>query len=120
MEKCIPTEPVKEKLRDLRKYIPDAEDLVVEFAQYLADQLGTGDLYPFGFAFRYDYDVKSLYHGRHGGGQPINHKLARMLWKNYALILSYFSRIVDVVLPPKFASKTKRIFEKTPRTRKMW
>jgi len=119
---AIPKEPVIEKLRNLRKYLPGAEEIVVEFTKYFADDLErkrSDDLYPFGFAYRYDYDTKSLYHGRHGGGGLIKHKLAKLPWENYALILSYFSKVADAVCPPEFAAKTKRIF-KRPRTTKTW
>ena len=39
LEGAISTEPIKEKLRNLRQYMPNQKDTIYDFGAYLADRL---------------------------------------------------------------------------------
>ena len=46
--KAVSTEPIKEKLRNLREHLPQQEDVTYDFATYLAERLNP-KLVPEGF-----------------------------------------------------------------------
>ncbi len=110
LEGAISTEHIKGKLRELKKYLPDAPDVILEFAKYFADQINP-ELFPIGYALSYDYSTLSLEQGIHGDGTRIHHELARMPHENYVLIRDYFSKIADIVCPTEFGSEAKELFE---------
>ncbi len=108
--RLVSTDEIREKLMNIEEYMPQLPNVVVEFANYLADHLNP-KLVPAGFALSYAYGIVSLYRGKHGNGQPIHHKLAKMPRGEYIKIKNYFDEIVDVVAEPEFASEAKKEFQ---------
>src|SRR3989344_4941338 len=71
LEEAISMIPVKEKLRDLEKYMPKSDDTIHDFGRYLADRLNDR-LVPEGFNLGAELALYDLQTGIDGfTGQPI-------------------------------------------------
>ena len=76
LEDQIPTEPLKEKLRNLYEYLPNKDQTLYDFAAYLADRIRNPNLTPQGFALTAQLALYDLGKGVDGfTREPINNGL---------------------------------------------
>jgi hypothetical protein len=109
LEKTLSMEPVKAKLKNLREHMPDQEDVVYDFASYLADRLNS-ELVPEGFYMASQLVLYDLQKGVSGfPSNPIPSSLAGYPPQMYAFLNMYVSQIADAVCPPEFAEGVKRM-----------
>lgn len=100
----IQTNEVKEKLTNLREYMPKQEDIIYDFGKFLADRLNPR-LNPHGFNLALEltlYDIKT---GR--GEIPI--ELSGYPTQVYAGLSLYFDDIAKAVLPSEFYAEFKKV-----------
>ena len=111
IKKPISMEPVKEKLRNLEKYLPDKEKMVYEFGNYLADILNPA-LVPFGFNLAAEHALYDIQVGVNSfTKEPISTRLAGYPPQIYALLRSEIPYIAEAVCPEDFAKGVREVFE---------
>ena len=75
LENAISMEPISEKLRNLKQYMPDQNDVVYKFGEFLAGRLNP-KLVPQGFVLAAKLALYDLQEGVDGfSGQPIRSSL---------------------------------------------
>ena len=112
LENLILTEPVKEKLKNFRKYLPEEDDFTCQFASYLASRLNP-KLFPEGFSLMYTLAVADL---RRGGiydsrnvKVPINLiGYPDVIYDQLEMKMPY---IAEAVCPPEFAREVRKNYE---------
>ena len=102
----LQTEPVKEKLRNLQKYLPGQSPLVYEFGKYLADYLHP-ELYPEGFSLMCRTALQYIKQGKDFRDRPISKALVGHDPKIYERLENTIPQIIDAVCPPEFARAVK-------------
>ena len=112
LEGMIPTEPIKEKLRNLRQYMPKRDDIIYEFGAYLADRLNP-ELVPEGFNMIVERALHDLQKGTNGcTGQPIrNSRLVGNPPIMYGLLRTQIPDIAAAVCPEDFAKGVRECYE---------
>ena len=103
LEEAISTEPIKEKLRNLRQYMPNEQDELYEFGTYLAGRLNSR-LVPSGFNMAAELALHDLQNGVDGcTRQSINSKLVGFPPVMYILLRTQVPKIAEAVCPEDFA-----------------
>ncbi len=111
IEGAISTEPVKEKLRNLRQYMPDQQDVVYDFGAYLADRLNP-ELVPQGFNMATELALYDLQKGVNGStGQPIRSRLIGYPPVIYESLRMQVPEIAEAVCPEDFAKGVREFHE---------
>ena len=111
LEGAISTEPVKEKLRNLRQYMPDQQDVTYDFGAYLADMLNP-ELVPQGFNMAAELVLYDLQKGVDGfTRQPIRSKLVGYPLVIYGLLRMQVPEIAEAVCPEDFAKGVREFYE---------
>jgi len=109
--KAISTEPIKEKLRNLKEHMPDQQDVIYDFAEYLADRLNP-ELVPEGFNMAMELALYDLQQGVDGfTGQPIQSRLVGYPAPIYALLRMQVPEIADAVCPEDFAQGVRKMYD---------
>lgn len=68
--------PGVDRLRQLEKYLPNQSEMVYEYARFLADRIGDGEIVPLGFAIAAELAIYDLSRGVNGfTGERINNSL---------------------------------------------
>jgi hypothetical protein len=118
LENAISMVEVKQKLRNLRKYLPDQTDFVYDFASYLAARLNP-ILAPVGFNLTTETVLYDLRKGVSGfSDEPIPSNLIGYPTQMYAVLGAFtIPQIVDVVCPKEFAEEVRKVQEEV---RKKW
>lgn len=113
-EKAIQTKEVKEKLKNLRKYLPGQEQIVYDFAAKLADRLNP-ELVPAGFNTAAELLLYDAQKGVDGyTGQPLggHFHLIGYLPQLYAALRMSIPDIAEAVCPEDFAKGVKEFQDK--------
>lgn len=101
----------KQKLANLREYLPDADPNLCEFAAYLATRLNS-ELVPTGFAMACQLVLYDLQSGVDGfTGKRIGGNLVGFPSIFYVLLERDIPRLADAVLPADFAAELKSFTE---------
>jgi len=109
--KAVSTEPIKEKLRNLREHLPQQEDVTYDFATYLAERLNP-KLVPEGFNMVAELALYDLQKGVNGfTGQPIQSRLVGYPPMIYSLLKMQVPDIADVVCPQDFAQGVRKMYD---------
>ncbi len=112
LDEVLSMEPVREKLRNLRQYMPDQEETVYRFGEFLAERLKNPELVPLGFCLEATLSLYDLQKGVDGyTGKPINSALVGYPQIVYNLLYSYIPAIAEAVCPEDFAKGVKQAFE---------
>lgn len=111
--KAISMKPVKEKLRNLKEYLPGEDDFMYGFGKYLAERLNP-ELIPEGFNLACELTIDEL---RKGGDYGKYGKV-----KVPPSLVGYPSVLYDVLrmripdfakaaCPPEFAEEVNKVYE---------
>ncbi|PJE81236.1 hypothetical protein COU58_03555 [Candidatus Pacearchaeota archaeon CG10_big_fil_rev_8_21_14_0_10_32_42] len=111
IDEVISMEPVKEKLKNLRKYMPNQDDTIYDFGAYLADRLNP-ELFSQGFNMAAELALYDLQTGVDGfSGQPIRSRLVGYPSMIYGLLSMQVPQIAEAVCPEDFAKGVKDFYE---------
>ncbi|HUW43418.1 MAG TPA: hypothetical protein VMV95_00440 [Bacillota bacterium] len=109
--KAISMEPIKEKLKGLREHMPDQQDVIYDFATYLADRLNP-ELVPQGFNMAAELALYDLEKGVDGfTGQPIQSRLVGYPSMIYRLLRMQVPQIAEAVCPEDFAQGVRKMYD---------
>lgn len=101
--------PIKEKLRNLQKYMPNEKELIYQFGRFLADRLNS-ELVPTGFLVAMQTALYDLQKGVDGySGQLISNKLVGYPPIIYSLLSMRFMDITHAVCPDDFAKDVEQV-----------
>ena len=111
--KAISTEEMKEKLRNLKEYMPKEEDVLYSFGRYLAKRLeGHPELVPEGFNVTVELALHDLQKGIDGYTQkPIQSRLVGYPPIIYSLLRMRTPDIAKAVCPEDFAEGVRKMYE---------
>jgi len=110
-EKAIAMEPVKEKLRNLRTYMPKAHDGIYTFGQLLAERLNP-EIVPDGFYLAAELLVDELQKGVDGrSGKKIINSLTDNPPVVYWVLRREIPNIAKAVCPEDFAAGVKTAYD---------
>ncbi len=110
---AISMEPVKDKLKNLKDYIPKGDDFLYDFGAYLADRLNP-ELVPVGFNFACEASIEDL---RRGGDYGEHGKVDVPLSLTgyppamYGLLRMRIPEIAKAVCPLEFAEEVKKVYD---------
>ena len=111
LEGAISTEPIKEKLKNLRQYMPNQQDVIYDFGAYLADRLNP-ELVSQGFNMAAELALYDLQKGVDGvTGQPIRSRLVGYPPVIYGLLRMQVPEIAEAVCPEDFAKGVREFYE---------
>ena len=111
-EEAISTEPIKEKLRNLRQYMPNQIDVIYDFGAYLADRLNP-ELVSQGFDMAAELVISDLQMGvDESTGQPIRSRLVGYSPVIYGLLRTQVPKIAEAVCPEDFAKGVREFYER--------
>nr|MBA4405006.1 hypothetical protein [Nanoarchaeum sp.] len=109
IDDAIPMGPVKDKLRNLREYLPGQIDEIYELGIYLADRLND-EIVPEGFNMAVELLFYDLQTGIDGfTGKPMSSHLAGQPFILYAILRSQIPYIARAVCPEDFANGVERV-----------
>lgn len=112
---AISMEDIKEKLKNLREYLPNQEESIYNFCSYLTGYLNP-KLVPEGFNMAIELAFYDLGTGINGlTGKSVRNSLSRRPLAVYALIRRNIPEILDVVCPEDFANEVKEIIKEIQR-----
>lgn len=112
LEKAIATEPIKQKLRELPKYMPKADEVLCRFASFLADRIGSDELVPEGFMITAELALYDLNKGISGfPNKPLPSNLVGYPPQIYALLGMSVPRIAKAVCPEDFAAGVQKFYD---------
>jgi len=108
---AISTGPIVEKLRNLRDYMPNQEDVIYKFGAYLAERMDNQpEIVPTGFNIAASLALYDLEKGVNGfTGQPIRNSLVGYPSQIYGLLEMTVPRMAEAVCPPEFAQGVKEM-----------
>jgi hypothetical protein len=108
MSDAIQTDEIKAKLRDLKAYLPERDDVTYKFGSYLAERLeGHPELLPMGFKMAAELALYDLEKGVNGfTSEPIRSSLVGYPMM-YRLMSMEIPNIADAVCPPEFAKEVR-------------
>lgn len=107
--KAISMEPIKERLQNLREYMPGEDEIVYQFGTFLANRLNP-ELLPAGFNLSTELAISDLRRGIDGySGQPIRHKLSGYPPIIYTLLRMRVPDIAYAVCPQGFAKEVEQL-----------
>lgn len=111
LENAISMEPVKEKLRNLKEYMPGEDQTIYDFGEFLADRLNS-IVVPRGFYLATELALCDL---RAGIGRFGRHQVKSSLVGYSPVIYDrigiYIPNIAKAVCPEDFAERVKQISE---------
>jgi hypothetical protein len=109
----ISTEPVIEKLKNLREYMPEEEETIYQFGAYLADKIGEhSKLAPQGFKIAADLGLYDLQEGVDGfTGKPIQSSLVGYPPQIYTLLGMRIADLADATCSEEFAKEVRAFDE---------
>jgi hypothetical protein len=108
-EQIILTEPIKEKLRNLRDYMPGQDETTYQFGAYLAERLNP-EIVPQGFYLAAQLALYDLENGVDGfTRQPIRNELAGLPLLMYIILQGKIVSIAEAVTPADFASDVRKM-----------
>lgn len=113
----IPMVPVKEKLRNLKQYIPGISDEIDIFGNYLAGKLPS-NASPEGFVaatlqILYDLTLYNTY-----CGEKITKTSTESPELVYLELENAIPRIAELLHPGDFVNEVKKVYEETKKTEK--
>ena len=109
IEDALDMNQVKQKLTNLRDYMPNQHESVYEFGRLLSERLNP-TLVPIGFNLTAEQLVEDLRKGVDSySGKPIRGKLAGMPKQLYAIWGMFIDQIAEAVCPEDFAQGVKEI-----------
>lgn len=109
LENAIDMTPIKEKLRNLKAYIPDAEEVMCDFAAYLAERINPR-VVPMGFVIGAELAIYELENNiTKYTSKPSS--LFGYSPEMYALMRVAVPQIVDAVCPEEFARGVKEVYD---------
>ena len=112
LEGVISTEPIKEKLRNLRQYMPNQEDVIYKFGAYLAERLYP-ELNPGLFVMAVELALYDLQRGVDGfTGEPIRSKLVGYPPVIYKMLRMHVPDIAEAVCPEDFAKGIREFYSR--------
>jgi len=110
---AISMEPVKEKLRNLKDYIPKGDDFLYGFARYLADRLNP-ELVPMGFNLACELAIEDLKRGGdygEDGKMDVPSSLIGYPPMMYGLLRMRIPEITKATCPSEFAEEVNKVYE---------
>jgi len=111
IDTAIPMEPVKEKLRNLPQYMPEVDETVYKFGEFLADRLRPR-LDSIGFSVSAELALCDLQTGiDRYSNQPIRTRLAGCQPMIYGFLRTKVSDIAEAVCPEDFARGVREFQE---------
>lgn len=112
LENLISTESMKEKLKDLRKYLPEEDDFTCQFASYLASKLNP-EIFPGGFNLAYVLAVADLKRGGIYDTGNVKVPIDLVGYPNiiYVQLEMKILHIAEAVCPPEFAKEVRKNYE---------
>ena len=110
---AILTEPIKEKLRNLREYIPNQESVLYQFGGLLAERLGGHPtINPIGFNLVAQLTLHDLETGVSPGQSfPIKQSLVGYPTLIYAILRTQIPVIAKATCPEDFAQGIKEFYD---------
>ena len=112
IDQRISMEPVREKLRNLRKFMPGKHDLVYELGAYLADNLSSPED-PKVFELAALQSLYELERGIDRFNNPIKNELVGHLHDTYEILKEYVPGIAKATCPEDFAKAVKDSWKQT-------
>ena len=109
METALPMKEAKERLSNIREYMPGADSFLAEFASYLATRLNP-QLVPMGFVMACNlviYDIQKSSSGGNHGHNPVPHRLTGQPPMIYGILDMYIDQLAEAVFPEEFATEVK-------------
>ena len=111
LEPAIDMGPAKERLRHLRDYMPDADNVLCDLAAYLADRIHR-QVVPTGFALGAVLAISDLEIGVNSITQePIRNSLVGYPSGMYRLMVNALPQIADAVFPEEFARGVREVYD---------
>jgi hypothetical protein len=105
--------PVKERLKNLREHLPEQDESIYVFGEYLAGMLSEREL-PEGFNMAAEISISQLSKGYNWfTGKPVSPCLAGCPPMDFISMRSKIPDITDVVCPADFAKAAKEQREST-------
>ena len=103
---AISMEPVKEKLNNLKQYLPDTDDFLCNFGKYFATVLNKKAV-PQGFNFAYEISIQNIKKGNYGEKEKmrIPSSLTGQHPSVYNILRETLPEIAKATCPPEFAEK---------------
>jgi len=110
-KKALSMDEAKQKLAELKKYLPDATDDLIDFGCFLAGRLNP-TLAPRGFVIACGLALYDLQQGIDGlTKKPIHSKLVGYPSMIYGLIRMEIPEIAKAIFPEEFAVGVKTMFD---------
>ena len=108
METALPMKEAKERLSNIREYMPGADSFLAEFASYLATRLNP-QLVPMGFVMACNLVIYDIQKGSSGEitDNPVPHRLTGQPPMIYGILDMYIDQLADAVFPEEFAAEVK-------------
>ena len=111
---AISTEGMREKLENLRDYMPGEDKTIYEFGGFLASRLNQEELAPIGFNVTSELALYDLQAGVDGfSQQPIRNGLVGYPTVIYAMLKMRIPDIAKAVCPEDFAREVWEVNEQT-------
>ena len=101
LETEVSPESIKEKLRNLQEYMPDGDNLLYKFGEYIADKLSPNRIIPEGFYMAAELALNDL---QEDGGENYPPFI-------YALIGMKIPEIAESVYSKEFGEDVKELYE---------
>lgn len=111
LEKVVSMESIKEKLKDLKRYMPEQPPIVYDFGAFLADRLNS-DLVAAGFVLATELALNDMEAGVDGfTGKRISGRLSGYPSQIYAILRAMqLPEIVRAVCPEDFAKDVEEAY----------
>lgn len=112
IDKAIPMEQARKKLKKLERYMPEQHHLVYDFAAYLADKIKT-ELAPLGFVLTANIalnDLQKVDKDTISARKSIDSHLTDYNSTAYNELSLMIPEIAKAVLPDEFADEVKQIY----------
>ena len=110
---AIAAQPIVEKLRNLRQYLPDQNEVVYDFGAFLAERLEKHpNIIPVGFNVMAELGIYDLQRGIDGfTDKPITSRLVGYPSQIYTLFKMIVPDIAKATCPEDFAKEVKEMYD---------
>lgn len=111
--KAISMEPMKEKLRNLKEYLPGEDNFMYNFGKYLADTLNP-ELIPEGFNLACELAIDALRKGGDYGSYgkvKVPPSLVGCPSMLYSVLRMRIPAIAKAACPPEFAEEVNKVYK---------
>ncbi len=113
LDDAIPTKEIREKLDNLKDYMPGQSEFIYELGKYFAQRLGNPEIVPEGFNLEYQLMLYDLQEGVDGyTRKPVPSSLGRLPAMTYLLLEMRLPAIAKAVCPKDFADKVGELYKK--------